>query len=192
MKIVITGTPCAGKTTLARHLSHHLKCPHIEIDSYLFSPQWMSLPVQQIHQKVTDLLQSEAHWVFDGNKAREIVWDTADMIIWLDYPLHVLLWRAACRTIQRCIKQEALWNGNREHFLYHFTHRNSIFLIVFRDWKNRHEHYPFPFIQYPHVRIIRFRSPKETQRWLSWFEPGSQPATCQPVGNASYQISGTE
>jgi adenylate kinase family enzyme len=43
MRIVVTGTPGAGTTTLARKIAAELALPHIELDAINWQPGWRAL-----------------------------------------------------------------------------------------------------------------------------------------------------
>jgi adenylate kinase family enzyme len=108
-------------------------------------------------------------WVIDGNMVRDLVWLRADTIIWLDYPLPLLLWRLTRRTIWRTTRQPELWNGNRETWRGTFFSRDSLFIWVFKLYKQRRREYPLLFArtEYANLAVIRFRSPRATERWLA-------------------------
>jgi hypothetical protein len=55
-------------------------------------------------------------WVVDGNYSvvRDLVWDRADAVVWLDLPRRLVMRRVILRTLRRAVTREALWNGNRE------------------------------------------------------------------------------
>ena len=55
-------------------------------------------------------------WVVDGNYSvvRDLVWDRADTVVWLDLPRLVVVRRITTRSIRRVVWREELWNGNRE------------------------------------------------------------------------------
>jgi hypothetical protein len=47
---------------------------------------------------------------------RDVTWSRADTIVWLDYPLALVLWRWAARTVHRIRTRQEFWpgTGNRE------------------------------------------------------------------------------
>ncbi|MGI8554135.1 MAG: adenylate kinase [Dehalococcoidia bacterium] len=169
-RIVVIGTTGTGKTTMGRQLSRLLDIPHTELDALHWDPNWTEAPVDVFRERVARALQGDA-WVVDGNysKARDIVWRRADTIVWLDYPLPVILWRLGRRTFRRLATREQLWNGNRESWRSHFLSRDSLFLWVFQTyWKRRRL---FPQLlqrpEYAQARVLRLYSPQAARTWLS-------------------------
>jgi adenylate kinase family enzyme len=55
-------------------------------------------------------------WVVDGNYSavRDLVWDRADTVVWLDLPRRLVMRRIILRTVRRAVTRERLWNDNRE------------------------------------------------------------------------------
>jgi adenylate kinase family enzyme len=131
-RVVIVGVTGAGKTTFARQLASRLGCPHVEMDALHWLTDWRETPLDTFHTQISVALDSSC-WVIDGNynKVRDIVWTRADTLVWLDYPLALILWRLTRRTLYRVLSQEALWNGNRERLWEHFS-RKSLFLWALR------------------------------------------------------------
>ena len=44
---------------------------------------------------------------------RDSTWGRADTVVWLDYPLPLIMGRLLRRTVRRIVTQEELWRGNR-------------------------------------------------------------------------------
>ncbi len=68
MRIVVIGTPGAGKTTLARRIAGQLGLPHIELDAINWQPGWRDLARHDpalFVSRVVEAIQAEA-WVADG------------------------------------------------------------------------------------------------------------------------------
>ena len=168
-RIVVVGSSGSGKSTLASRLALRLDIPHVEFDSYRHGPNWTETPDELFRELVGDALKGES-WIADGNysMARDVVWPRATTIVWLDYPMPIILWRLFWRTMHRGILRVELWNGNREKLWWHFFSKNSLFLWVFQThWKRRKSLPPvFEQPQYSHLDIIRFRSTGATKRWL--------------------------
>nr|PZN42470.1 MAG: adenylate kinase [Bacillota bacterium] len=168
-RIVVIGTTGSGKTTLARRLAAVLDYPHVELDALHWQPHWRPAPVEVFRQRVREVTSAPC-WVVDGNysQVREILWPAADTVVWLDYPLSVILGRLLRRTARRVLLREELWNGNREDFLRSFLSRDSILLWALRSYRRRRREYPALLArpEYRHLRAIRLRSPREAEAWL--------------------------
>ena len=172
-RVVVVGSTGSGKTTLARQLSRLLDVPHTELDALNWEPNWVMAPTDVFRQRTQDALKGDA-WVVDGNYSavRDLVWPRATVLVWLDYPLRVLLWRLLHRTLRRTLRGEELWNGNRERFMVQFLSRDSLFLWLFRTYWRRRRTFPLDFKQpeHAHLEVVILRSSKETRDWLSALE----------------------
>ena len=115
-RIVVVGTSCSGKTTLARALASRLDAPHVELDALYWLPGWRN----RSDDEFRDLVAAQTagtRWVVDGNYrrvARALLWPRASVIVWINYPLALVLWRGLRRTFRRAITAEELFGGNRE------------------------------------------------------------------------------
>ena len=172
-RVVVVGSTGSGKTTLARQLSRLLDVSHTELDSLNWETDWTSAPTDVFQQRVQDALKGDT-WVVDGNyrAVRDLVWPRATVLIWLDYPLRVLIWRLLQRTLRRTLRKEELWNGNRERFITQFLSRDSLFLWLFRTYWSRRRTLPLVLEQpeHSHLEVVLLRSQSETDDWLSGLE----------------------
>lgn len=168
-RIAVVGTSGSGKTTLASKLAQHLGVPHIELDALYWAPGWTPAPRDVFCQRVAQALGGDA-WTTDGNysAARDIVWSRANMVVWLDYPLPVVLGRVTRRTIRRSLKREVLWNGNRENLFTAFFSRESIILWTLNTYRRRRREYPLLFSrpEYAHLDVVHLHSTHATHKWL--------------------------
>jgi adenylate kinase family enzyme len=166
----VVGTSGSGKTALARRLAARLGYSHVELDALHWQPNWTEAPPDKFRDRVRHAVEIDA-WVVDGNYSivRDIVWSRADTIVWLDYPLPVILWRLLRRTVRRMVTRQELWSGNREDLRTALFSRDSIFLWTLRThWKNRRTYGAVsqdPAIA--HLTVVRLRSPRACAAWLS-------------------------
>jgi len=100
-RIVIVGSPGAGKTTLALRLSKILNIPVFHLDHYFWLPDWKEKPR---HVRVGILkeliqLQREERWIIEGTylDSSEPRLNAADTIIFLDIPPWLCLQRIILR-----------------------------------------------------------------------------------------------
>jgi adenylate kinase family enzyme len=99
-RILVIGSPGAGKSTLARRIAKCLGLPLIHLDREYFGPAWATPTKPEWRERVKALAARPA-WVMDGNYAStfDIRVPRATTIIWLDLPrwrcLGSVLWRVA-------------------------------------------------------------------------------------------------
>jgi adenylate kinase family enzyme len=169
-RISVVGTSGSGKTTLARQLAQRLGYAHIELDALHWGPEWQMPTVEGFRATVAEAISQHEQWVIDGNysRARDIVWARADTVVWLNYPLPLILWRLFLRTLRRTFTREELWSGNRESFRQAFFSRNSILLWAINSYPHRRREYPELFArpEYAHLQTVHLRSPRQTRSWL--------------------------
>lgn len=174
-RIAVIGVTGSGKTTLAGQLAAGLNLTHVELDALHWGPNWTTEPVETFRQKVAQALAADA-WVTDGNysKVRDIIWERADTIVWLDYSLPLILWRLLLRGVRRAYSQEPLWNDNRETWRGLFFSRDSLFLWAIQTYPTHKREYPALLAEpaNAHLRLHRLRSPHETERWLKTYLAG--------------------
>lgn len=117
-KNLIIGTSCSGKSTLSKKLAMKLKSPHYELDNYFWSNNWIAKPEKEFIELVQEILNNNSNWIICGNysNVRNLLWDKSTDIIWLDYPLYLVFFRAIKRSIIRIYKKEKVCNNNIEKF----------------------------------------------------------------------------
>lgn len=114
-RISIVGVPGSGKTTIGRQLAASLDVPFVELDAIFHQPGWEALPRDLFRERVSEALDAGG-WVVDGNYSavKDLVWQRADTVVWLDLPRRTVMRRVILRTLRRSITRQSLWNGNRE------------------------------------------------------------------------------
>jgi adenylate kinase family enzyme len=174
-RVVVLGTSGSGKTTLARELSRRMNAPHIELDALYWNENWTGTDKPLFRQRVEQAI-AQNEWALCGNYAtvRDLTLARADTVVWLDYPMTLVFTRVFARTMRRGITRELLWGNNRESLLINFFSRESLLLWVIDTWRKHRRDYPKILRSEPcrHLRVLRFRSQKETDAWLSRLGPG--------------------
>ena len=169
-RVVVVGTSCSGKTTLARQLARVLGSPHVELDAIHWMAGWRERPMDEVRRMAADAAAAE-RWVMDGNYSavRDIVWGRATAVVWLNYPFRVVLWRALTRTTRRVVTQEELFSGNREGFRQSFLSRDSIILWAIASYRRVRREYRriLDGGDYPHLRVIELSGPAEAEALVS-------------------------
>ena len=171
-RINVVGTSCSGKTTLARAVAGRLDLPYVELDAHYWGPDWTPVPEAAFHARVRDAVAGE-RWVIDGGYApvRHLTWGRADTVVWLDYPLPLLLWRWLRRTVVRVRTGEEFWpgTGNRET-IRNVLRRDGLIWYILRTHRRRRRSMSAGLAARPDLRAVRLRSPTEAERWLRSIE----------------------
>lgn len=170
-RIAIIGTTGSGKTTLAERVAIYLGCSHIELDSLFWLANWKPVPDEEFRTRVARAITAE-RWVSDGNyisKVRALIWERADTIVWLDYPLLTVLWRLFKRTVRRSVSQERLWNNNRETLHDQFLTRESLFLWAVKTHPIHRAQYPklFSDVARSDQTVVILCNQWQTDAWIS-------------------------
>jgi len=116
MRIAITGPSGSGKTSLAAELARTAGLRHVEIDALHHGPNWESCGPDVLRERVLAAIEEDG-WVTDSTyhtMLGDLVSGSADVLVWLDLPIPLVMWRLLRRTHVRSRDKIELWNGNVE------------------------------------------------------------------------------
>jgi adenylate kinase family enzyme len=167
-RINVIGTSSVGKTTIAAALASRLGVAHVELDALHWEPNWKAAPDEVLRERVRLALSGDG-WVVDGNyaKVRDLVWERAEAVIWLDLPLRTILVRYVTRTFRRVARREELWGGNRETLSDHLFSRDSLLWWILTTYRRRRREYPPQLAARPDIVTVRLRSGRAADQWLA-------------------------
>src|SRR6266516_2618610 len=157
---IIASTSGNGKTTLGREVAARLGV------AFVHGPGWVETPDDELRAQVERIVASDG-WVIDGayrDKLGDLVFDAADVVVWLDLPMRVWLPRLLRRTARRVAGREELWNGNRETLVNVIWGRESLLLYAVRSHFRRRREYPTALASW---RVLRLRTPADVERFLA-------------------------
>jgi adenylate kinase family enzyme len=166
MRIVVTGTSGAGKTTLARKIAARFAISHIELDAINWQSGWRDLVGQdpaEFVRRVARAIEADS-WVVDGNYglARDTVWGRATHLVWLDYNRPVIMRRVIVRSLWRVMTRTELWAGNREDWR-RLARPSHPIRWAWNTWERRRRETAERLGQsaYASLTVLRLRHPAE-------------------------------
>jgi adenylate kinase family enzyme len=167
-RVVVVGSSGSGKSTLARALADRLGVAHAEIDALHWGPNWTPADAEVLRERIAAATAGDG-WVVDGNYRSAVgdLWRRVDTIVWLDYPLWLILWRLLRRTWRRHSRRELLWGGCREQWTRLFS-TDSIFWWALKTYARRRREFPalLRAEEQGGRVVLRFRRPRQTRRWF--------------------------
>ena len=121
-RIRVMGVSGAGKTTLAAEVARRTGLAHLELDAVFWDADWTHRDLDDAHRLIEAFVSAHPDgWVIDGDWPSRLEGRLdpgapggADLVVWLDHPRPVVIWRILRRTLRRGILRQELWHGNRE------------------------------------------------------------------------------
>ena len=149
-RIAVLGASGNGKSTVGRRLAEIHGVPYIELDALHHGPDWR---------------EASAGWVADGNYERKIgdlVLERANLAVWLDQPLPLILFRLGRRSWRRMRDDVEIWNGNKEQW----QHMPDLFSWTIRSHRRHRKTEPERLSHHSGLRWVRLRSPRDVELFV--------------------------
>lgn len=160
-RVLIIGSPGAGKTFLSKQLAEKLKLPLIHLDHLYYKPDWVSIEKPEFDKLLQVELEKDS-WIMDGNYNRTIPHRIkyADTVICLDYGRWICAWRAIKRCFINSIDQaegcpQKIDFKFLKYILWDHYIRNSQRIL---DFKNEHK---------DEADVVHLKTQKDSDVWLS-------------------------
>jgi adenylate kinase family enzyme len=172
-RVSVIGTTGSGKTTFARALAAGIGAAHVELDGLFWETGWKMAELDTFRGRVRSAISGE-RWVVDGNYRAagvlDLVWSRADTVVWLDYPLPLVLVRLFRRIVARIRDGTELWpgTGNRETVRNAFFNRDPLLWFAVRTHRGRRRRLAEALArpEHAHLKAHRFTRPADAERWL--------------------------
>jgi len=169
-KIIITGTTCTGKTTLGRKLAKEISVTQIDLDDLHFLPNWVEKDPDIFVEDVNNEIKELDEWIVTGSYQtllKDTVWKEASTIIWLDYPLNLIIRRFFIRSWRRVFLKEQCCGENHETLRQIFS-KESLFLWIFKTyWHRKRRMNNWMNGVFSHKKWIVLQSSKQEKRLIN-------------------------
>lgn len=166
-KIIITGTSCTGKTSLGKRLAKELSIIQIDLDDLHFLPNWVEKENDLFIKEVNDSVDTLDEWIVTGSYQtvlKDTLWKKASIIVWLDYPLNLILRRCFIRTFRRIFYKEMCCGENYESFS-RMLFKENMFVWIFKTyWKRKERLKSWRNGQFSHKHFIVLNKTKEESK----------------------------
>jgi adenylate kinase family enzyme len=161
-RVLIIGSPGAGKSTFARQLGRRINAPVIHLDKLYWQPGWIEPDPQTWSDTLARAVQAES-WIMDGHygSTLDLRLQAADTVILLDFPRSLCLRRVFLRVLRT-------WGRNREDMGPGCREKVDFEFIRF-IWNFNRENLPAAKEKLQHFTGGKYilKSPRELQHFLA-------------------------
>jgi len=166
-RVLIYGVTGSGKTTLAERLAGISGLPWHSVDDLTWEPGWIAVPEDEQRRRISTICDGD-EWLLDTAYGlwRDIPLARVELIVALDYPRMLSLWRLVRRSVMRAIDKKPICNGNIETWRTMFS-KSSIIAWHFKSFGSKKKRIA-GWSDKPEGRIVvRIRKPRDLEEWLA-------------------------
>lgn len=164
-KIIILGSPGAGKSTFSFALAEKTGLPVYHLDQMFWRAGWVSVTKEDFDTELAETLTKD-EWIIDGNYSRTIPMrlEKCDTVFYLDYPRLVCFFGVVRRVLGSLGKTRPdMAEGCPERF-------DLEFLQYTWKFRKKQREKLFGLLEGANAEIHIFRSRKEAKRYLDGME----------------------
>jgi adenylate kinase family enzyme len=165
-RILVYGVTGSGKTVLAERIAAATGIPWHSVDDLTWEPDWVLVPDDEQRRRIAAICSGE-RWVLDTAYGRwlEIPLARVELIVALDFPRWLSLFRLVRRSVARAVDHRAICNGNRESFRNLFS-RDSIVGWHFKSFSRKRSRMREWEADPSGPAVVRLSRPREVEAWL--------------------------
>lgn len=170
MRYLIYGVAGAGKTTLAVEMASRTGIPWHDVDALVWQPGWIQVPIHEQRRTVERICATDA-WILDYAHRLwiDVPLARAEVLVALDYPRWLSLWRVVRRAVARAIDRQPICGDNVETWRQLLS-RESIVVWHFKTFGDTRARIRDWVQTPPGPEVIRLTSPRQTRRWVATLE----------------------
>lgn len=165
MRVLVAGSAGSGKTTMCALLARAWGLHQVELDALHHGPGWQPRPEFEadVHAFV-----GRPRWVTEmqySSRIGTLLIDHADLIVWLDHPRLLVMRQVVVRTVRRRLRDEELWNGNKETPLRTvFTDRDHIIRWAWQTHRRTRQKV-LDLVAERDTPVVRLRGTRQRTAW---------------------------
>lgn len=163
-KVLVIGCSGVGKSTFAKRLAQKTGLPYVATDPFYWEANWKLATTENVVKHVEQATLQDT-WILDGNfdAQKELIWQRADTIIWLDYPFWQVVFQISKRNLGSWLSQKPTWSGNRMTWKRAWSGiRHSL-----NSFKLKRKNYPNFLKSVTDVKVKHLRTSAEADKWLA-------------------------
>lgn len=165
-RILGYGVTGSGKSTLAQRIGDLTGLPVTLVDELTWLPGWVEVEEDE-QRRMMSAICADDKWVLDTAYGRwlDVPFARVELIVALDYPRWLSLWRLVRRTLHRVTTKTPVCNGNIETWGGIFS-SDSIIAWHFRSFKRKRQRIR-AWAEAPEgPPVLHIRKPRELEQWL--------------------------
>lgn len=161
-KFAVVGTSGSGKSTLAAAIGRKLEIDFIDLDYFRWDATGKRTPESEFRNNIINIT-SKPQWVLAGNYA-EYVWPHAEVIIWLDFPLYIIIFRFWVRTAKGWKKKYKI---EGENVLCQQSSKYFFWILQTYWWRKNEYRRLLQSPKYSNIIVFHILNPKDADTWLN-------------------------
>lgn len=165
-RVLLYGVTGSGKSTAARRLADVTGLPLVDVDAVCWEPGWVQVGVEEQRRRFTAICAGD-RWVLDTAYGvwTDLALARAELVLALDYPRRVSLFRLVRRTASRIVRRTDVCNGNRETVLRALDD-DSIIRWHFRSFRSKRERIRAWEADPAMPPVVRFTRSRDLDAWI--------------------------
>lgn len=166
-RTLVYGVTGSGKTAFAERISAFTGITWHSVDDLTWEPEWVPVPDDEQRRRIEAICVGEQR-VLDTAYGTwlDIPLARAELVVALDFPRWLSLFRLIRRTIARAFDDRPVCNGNRESFRHMFS-RDSIILWHFKSFSRKRRRILTWEADPSAPEVVRLTSPRQAENWLA-------------------------
>ena len=166
-RILVIGSPGAGKSTVAGRISELTGLPVVHLDQLFWEPGW-KLRKREDYLRLVEAAIEEESWIIDGNCVPTLSkrLQRADAVLFLDLPTRICLWRVLKRIFTGYgVTRPDMADDCPERFDWEFL----LYVIRFRNAMR--PKVAAILAEHQYAKLTRATCHDEVERWIAQIDP---------------------